>query len=93
MWYAVTNGLVDESIYPYTARKEWCRYNKGTYRIRNVEIIRGCGALRRAVRRAPVAVSVAASGWSGWKNYANGVVPCPSNARTNHAVLLVGYTS
>ena len=48
--------------------------------------------MRRAVRRAPVAVSVSAGGWSGWKNYANGVVPCPSNARVNHAVLLVGYT-
>ena len=36
MWYAETNGLVSESAYPYTARKGWCKYNKGTYRIKSV---------------------------------------------------------
>ena len=92
MKYAVTNGLVSESAYPYQAKKNWCKYNQGYYKIKGVTTLRGCGAFRRAVRRAPVAVSVSASGWSGWKNYANGVIQCPSNAKVNHAVLLVGYT-
>ena len=49
--------------------------------------------MRRAVRKAPVAVSASSSGWNGWKNYANGVIQCPANSRVDHAVLLVGYTS
>ena len=63
MLFAKQNGLVFEVSYAYTEKQGNCKQNQGGYKIANVKEIKGCGALRKAVRKAPVVVSISATGW------------------------------
>ena len=86
-------GLVAEKTYPYgQIRNNICNYSKGTFKVSRVMMVNGCANLRKAVRKAPIAVSLYAGG-ENWKNYESGILSCPNDAEINHAVLLVGYTS
>ena len=92
MEYVKAHGIVAESVYSYTGSEGYCWINYGAYQLANVKTIQNagdCGALRTAVRNAPVVVSISSTGWSG---YSSGVFSCDGSPTVNHAAVLVGYT-
>ena len=90
MRYIRDNGLVGETTYPYKGVQETCKFNSGPWKVASYTSYTGCSTLRTVVRKGPVSVGVAASGWGG---YASGLYQCNPNNGINHAVMLVGYTS
>jgi len=90
MNYIKDYGLVTEDIYPYREAQQNCVYSSGNYKVNTVSEHHGCDAIRKAVRRGPVAVGVDARSWAF---YASGVLPCFNPIGIDHAVVVVGYTS
>ena len=89
--YTYNRGITTESDYPYTASYSGsCTKSGGVYKIKSYtsKARYSCPALIDAVRDAPVAVALCASGWSG---YSSGVFNNCQNC-INHGVLLVGYS-
>ena len=90
MNYIQDYGLVTEDVYPYRQVKQNCIYSAGSYKVSTVSEHNGCEAIRKAVRRGPVAVGVDAKSWAF---YSWGVLPCYNNQWVDHAVVVVGYDS
>ncbi|XP_075217821.1 cathepsin K-like [Lycorma delicatula] len=98
--YIQKEGLVEDSVYPYTAKVSKCKYNKNhkvTHtRIKTWTVLppKDEYALKVAVAViGPIAVAINASP-STFQLYHNGVyddIACSSDT-INHAMLLIGYT-
>ncbi|RZF42377.1 hypothetical protein LSTR_LSTR004185 [Laodelphax striatellus] len=96
--YVQENGLIDQSIYPYSAKETTCHYQKAValYKIKSWNILpsKDEEALKIALATVgPIAVSINASP-STFQLYHDGLyddASCTSD-KLNHAMLLVGYT-
>lgn len=85
-WVA-SNGIVLESQYAYTARKNTCKMAKGVFRNKAFTTVRNCDQLKAALTNGPVSVAVDAN---NWQFYGGGVF---SKCKTSldHGVLAVGF--
>lgn len=84
--YIQSNGIADESAYPYVAKDQSCKVQGGAHKISGYNSYSGCNGLSSQINNSPVSVTVDATNWSP---YRSGVF---TNCATgiNHAVLLVG---
>lgn len=84
--YVKDSGIASTSQYPYTAKNQACKITGGSFKITNVQNVKGCANLQNAIISRPLGVSVDATNWS---KYASGVF---NNCKTSldHDVLLVG---
>ena len=85
-WVALNGGLATAWEYPYESKQGQCRRG----RIRGAAAVapNSEAALERAVARQPVVVTINAD---TFQHYMGGVLSGPCDARTNHAVTVVGY--
>eukprot|EP00825_Cyclidium_porcatum_P012215 TRINITY_DN16367_c0_g1_i2.p1 TRINITY_DN16367_c0_g1~~TRINITY_DN16367_c0_g1_i2.p1 ORF type:complete len:171 (+),score=24.94 TRINITY_DN16367_c0_g1_i2:356-868(+) len=89
--YVSDNGIVTESEYPYVAKDQKCKIDKGPFKISGFDLIDedNCKDLQNQLNIQPVTVSVDANNWT---YYTSGIVSvCGSDI--DHSVLAVGYTS
>jgi C1A family cysteine protease len=86
--YAKDKGLTSTSAYPYVARDQACKIDKGDWKVTGFVDVPGCDQVLNALVARTVSVAVDASVWSPYKS---GVL---SNCGTavNHGVLLIGAT-
>ena len=82
------NGIVLESEYAYTAKKQNCAIATGPFKISGFTDIKNCNDLANGVAGRPISVAVDATNWSSYKS---GVFTNCST-RLNHGVTLVGVT-
>ena len=91
---AKVSGIPKEVFYPYDYRSAYvgiclvggvhcANKNYNYYSLTDGEMI-------KLLQKGPIAVSVASSGWD---SYDSGIFSCFPTASTDHAVLIVGYTS
>ena len=94
--YVMKKGLCTEEDYPYHAKDEECKFEQCTpaIDIKRFEIVpeNDGEALKQAVSKAPVSVTVDADS-SVFQMYTGGVVDSTAcGTDQNHGVLAVGYT-
>lgn len=94
--YITTNGIANETIYPYEAKANRCNKAQagkisakisGTFDVSANNAL----ALKTAVAVQPVAVAVDANP-SIWQSYSQGTVSVNCGISINHYVLIVGYS-
>jgi len=86
--YVRDHGLTTTEAYPYAARDQTCKIDKGAVKISSFVDVPGCDNLLNALSSRPISVAVDASVWSQYKT---GVLSSCGVA-VNHGVLLVGGT-
>ena len=97
-WYAVTNGLTLESNYPYRTSNGYCRINSGEKPDSVYYRFKGCFWVNFISKYVPGAIRfyVTRNFYDMIRFYKGGVYHepvgsnCPSNLKTNHAMLAVG---
>eukprot|EP01083_Nonionella_stella_P077101 210352_1 len=88
--YVKANGLVEESEYPYVARDQTCKIDKGPHKVTGYTEISDVDNLKKGLAIGPVSVAVDASRFS---LYTGGVFECTGSVRLNHGITAVGYNS
>jgi len=96
--YYKTQGACTQSSYAYTATEGTCKDSSCSVAIPSgtvigySEITASTSALQTALLSRPLKVSVYAD--STWQSYKSGIAqPTTCDARTNHAVMAVGFKS
>lgn len=101
MKWAVTNGITEESNFVYTNsdsdRSKCPNPKRASFSIAGVGTVAqgNLNELAKAVTYQPVAVTLDASKWSGYRGgiFGTNSADCSSDPnRVNHCVLVVGYT-
>jgi C1A family cysteine protease len=91
--YLETYKLMEESAYPYTARRGTCKYDASQGQI-NVstyhDVTRSASGLMAALVKQPVSVAIEAD-QSAFQLYHSGVITSGCGTRLDHGVLAVGY--
>merc|ERR1719482_740773 len=85
--------LMEESAYPYTARRGTCKYNAAEGRISVStyhDVTRSAEGLMTALNKQPVSVAIEAD-QSAFQLYHSGVITSGCGTRLDHGVLAVGY--
>lgn len=84
--YARDKGLTTTSAYPYVARDQACKIDKGDYKVTSYVDVANCNDLVNSLSAKPLSVAVDASNWSPYRSGVFG----NCNKNVNHGVLLIG---
>ena len=91
--YYVDKGICTEDSYAYTAKDGSCKVSsctKSSFKLTDYSMVDSTvSAIQKACNKQPVSIAVDAT---NWHLYSSGIFD-NCEAKVNHGVLLVGYTS
>ena len=92
--YTAANGIEGQASYPYTATTDPCSYDASSVVLQNTsfQALTGEAALQTAIDNGPVIAEIE-DDQPVYQNYTGGIISCGCGTRSNHWVLVVGFTS